>query len=225
MRCSTRAQRHEARERFVTLALADTDRRVAEGLAVAPSFMLACLLWHEVVERWNALQAARRGAVPGPAAGGGRGLRRAHRRHLRPRQAGRRHARDLADAAALRAAQRQHAARAGRAAALPRRLRLPAPACRCRRDRRRAGRMVGRLRPGRRGRARGPAQGGARAAAAAPRACVPRPAAPAEGERRGRTAEPADEAAPRKRRRRRRKPAGAAVADAGRAEAPAAQPD
>jgi poly(A) polymerase len=58
-------QRHEARERFVNLALADTDRRVAEGLPVAPSFMLACLLWHEVVERWNALQAA--GEAPFPA--------------------------------------------------------------------------------------------------------------------------------------------------------------
>jgi poly(A) polymerase len=44
--------------RFVELALADTDRRVAEGLGVAPSFMLACLLWHEVLERWNALLAA-----------------------------------------------------------------------------------------------------------------------------------------------------------------------
>ena len=54
-----------ARERFVNLALADTDRRVAEGLAVAPSFMLACLLWHEVVDRWNALQAG--GEAPFPA--------------------------------------------------------------------------------------------------------------------------------------------------------------
>ena len=58
-------QRHDARERFVNLALADTDRRVAEGLAVAPSFLLACLLWHEVVERWNALQAG--GEPPFPA--------------------------------------------------------------------------------------------------------------------------------------------------------------
>ena len=58
-------QRHEARERFVNLALADTDRRVAEGLAVVPSFLLACLLWHEVVERWNALRAG--GEPPFPA--------------------------------------------------------------------------------------------------------------------------------------------------------------
>ena len=58
-------QRHEARERFVNLALADTDRRVAEGLAVVPSFLLACLLWHEVLERWNALRAG--GEAPFPA--------------------------------------------------------------------------------------------------------------------------------------------------------------
>ena len=64
--------------------------------------MLACLLWHDVLERWSALQERRRGAVPGAAAGGRRRLRRPHRRHLGPRQAGRRHARDLADAAALR---------------------------------------------------------------------------------------------------------------------------
>jgi poly(A) polymerase len=54
-----------ARERFVQLALADTDRRVAEGLTVVPSFMLACMLWHEVLERWTALQAA--GEPPFPA--------------------------------------------------------------------------------------------------------------------------------------------------------------
>ncbi|MFO1216694.1 MAG: polynucleotide adenylyltransferase PcnB [Burkholderiaceae bacterium] len=57
-------QRHEARERFVQLALSDTDRRVAEGLPVAPSFLLACLLWHEVLERWQARQAAGEPSFP-----------------------------------------------------------------------------------------------------------------------------------------------------------------
>jgi poly(A) polymerase len=52
------ARPNPQRDAFVRLAFADTDRRVAEGRAVAPSFMLACLLWHEVVERWTALQAA-----------------------------------------------------------------------------------------------------------------------------------------------------------------------
>jgi poly(A) polymerase len=57
--------RQAERERFVQLALADTDRRVAEGLAVVPSFMLACLLWHEVLERWTALRSG--GDAPFPA--------------------------------------------------------------------------------------------------------------------------------------------------------------
>ena len=101
------AHRHDGREKFVQLALADTDRRVGEGKPVAPSFMLACMLWHDVLDRWQKLRSQGRAAVPGAAAGDRRGVRRAHRRHLRPRQAGRRHARDLDDAAALRAARRQ----------------------------------------------------------------------------------------------------------------------
>jgi len=53
------------RETFVRLALEDTDRRVAEGRAVAPSFMLACMLWHDVTERWQ--QARARGEPAFPA--------------------------------------------------------------------------------------------------------------------------------------------------------------
>ena len=53
------------REKFVRMALEDTDTRVAEGRAVAPSFMLACLLWHDVQERWTTLRAA--GESPFPA--------------------------------------------------------------------------------------------------------------------------------------------------------------
>ncbi len=53
------------REKFVRLALEDTDRRVHEGRPVAPSFMLACLLWHDAQERWSALRA--QGEAPFPA--------------------------------------------------------------------------------------------------------------------------------------------------------------
>jgi poly(A) polymerase len=53
------------REKFVRLALADTDSRVAEGRAVVPSFMLACMLWHDVLDRWSALREA--GEAPSPA--------------------------------------------------------------------------------------------------------------------------------------------------------------
>ncbi len=51
------AHRHDGREKFVTLALADTDRRVGEGKPVAPSFMLACMLWHDVLSGWSKLKA------------------------------------------------------------------------------------------------------------------------------------------------------------------------
>jgi poly(A) polymerase len=54
-----------ARATFVRLALEDTDRRVGEGRPVAPSFLLACLLWHDVQERWTALKA--KGEAPFPA--------------------------------------------------------------------------------------------------------------------------------------------------------------
>jgi len=47
------AQRHDGREKFVQLALADTDARVANGRPVAPSFMLASMLWHDVQIRWQ----------------------------------------------------------------------------------------------------------------------------------------------------------------------------
>jgi poly(A) polymerase len=56
---------HPLRQKFVDLALADTDRRVEEGRAVAPSFMLACMLWHDVQGRWAQLRDA--GEPPFPA--------------------------------------------------------------------------------------------------------------------------------------------------------------
>ncbi len=38
---------------FVKAALADTDRRVSEGKPVAPSFLLACVLWADVKVGWD----------------------------------------------------------------------------------------------------------------------------------------------------------------------------
>jgi poly(A) polymerase len=49
---------------FIESALADTDKRVAEDRSVAPSFMLACLMWHDVRERWQAALAKGVHAVP-----------------------------------------------------------------------------------------------------------------------------------------------------------------
>ncbi len=45
---------------FVSAALQDTDRRVGEGKPVAPSFLLACVLWADVREGWQ----ARTGEMP-----------------------------------------------------------------------------------------------------------------------------------------------------------------
>ena len=53
-----------AREAFVRLAFENTDQRVADGRSVVPSFMLACLLWHDVQERWHALRAQGEHTVP-----------------------------------------------------------------------------------------------------------------------------------------------------------------
>ena len=55
---------------FVAAALSDTDRRVGEGKPVAPSFLLACVLWSDVRDGWAKRQEARdgqRGQPPFPA--------------------------------------------------------------------------------------------------------------------------------------------------------------
>ena len=42
-----------AEQTFVKAALQDTDRRVGEGKPVAPSFLLACVLWADVRDGWR----------------------------------------------------------------------------------------------------------------------------------------------------------------------------
>ena len=59
------AHRHDGREKFVQRALADTDRRVGEGKPVVPSFMLASMLWHDVLDLWSRHKA--QGEPPFPA--------------------------------------------------------------------------------------------------------------------------------------------------------------
>jgi poly(A) polymerase len=55
-----------ADEPFVKLALQDTDRRVGEGKPVAPSFLLACVLWADVRKGWSQRLNARPGQRPPP---------------------------------------------------------------------------------------------------------------------------------------------------------------
>ncbi len=49
---------------FVKAALLDTDRRVAEGKPVAPSFLLASVLWQDVRDGWNARLARKEHPFP-----------------------------------------------------------------------------------------------------------------------------------------------------------------
>jgi poly(A) polymerase len=50
--------------RFVTLALDSTDARIAAGKTASPSFLFASLLWHQVLEKWDAYRAAGESTIP-----------------------------------------------------------------------------------------------------------------------------------------------------------------
>ena len=52
-------------ERFVMLALENTDQRVRDGKPTSPSFLFATLLWHEVLAKWEVIKAG--GERPMPA--------------------------------------------------------------------------------------------------------------------------------------------------------------
>jgi poly(A) polymerase len=52
-------------ERFVMLALKNTDTRIRTGKTISPAFLFAALLWHEVLAAWKKHQA--RGMPPVPA--------------------------------------------------------------------------------------------------------------------------------------------------------------
>jgi poly(A) polymerase len=52
-------------EKFVMLALAQTDERVLHGKSVSPAFLFASLMWHEVLAEWKKQQQA--GLRPLPA--------------------------------------------------------------------------------------------------------------------------------------------------------------
>ena len=51
-------------ERFVTLALAQTDERVRTDRPVSPAFLFAALLWHEVLAAWKAREKRGERRVP-----------------------------------------------------------------------------------------------------------------------------------------------------------------
>ncbi|MGV8933340.1 MAG: polynucleotide adenylyltransferase PcnB [Gallionellaceae bacterium] len=51
-------------EKFVMLALANTDKRLREDKPASPAFLFAALLWHEVLSIWNAQLDAGKPAIP-----------------------------------------------------------------------------------------------------------------------------------------------------------------
>jgi poly(A) polymerase len=52
-------------ERFVMMALRNTDARIKSDKGVSPSFLFAALLWHEVLAAWKKLETS--GMPPVPA--------------------------------------------------------------------------------------------------------------------------------------------------------------
>ena len=51
-------------EKFVMLALADTDERIRQGKSSSPSFLFATLLWHEVLAAWERIKASGESPIP-----------------------------------------------------------------------------------------------------------------------------------------------------------------
>lgn len=51
-------------EKFVMLALANTDERIRRGKGTSPGFLFATLLWHEVLVHWEKLKAKNEAKIP-----------------------------------------------------------------------------------------------------------------------------------------------------------------
>ena len=51
-------------ERFVRLALEQTDSRILSGKSVSPAFLFAALLWHEVLAAWKQIEAGGLRSIP-----------------------------------------------------------------------------------------------------------------------------------------------------------------
>ena len=51
-------------ERFVRLALEQTDSRILAGKSVSPAFLFAALLWHEVLAAWKQIEAGGLRSIP-----------------------------------------------------------------------------------------------------------------------------------------------------------------
>ena len=74
-------------ERFVMMALRNTDVRIKSDKPVSPSFLFASLLWHEVLAAWKKLEGDRHAVDAGAVPGDGPGDRRRRPRSSRSRGA------------------------------------------------------------------------------------------------------------------------------------------
>ena len=117
-------------EKFIMLALRNTDERLSQDKTVSPAFLFAALLWHEVLAAWKSSGAAGRTSRRCDAYGDGRGAGASEEKagHSAPPGCG--DERNLVDAATLRAARRTASVPFAGAAALPRRIRFSAVALR-----------------------------------------------------------------------------------------------
>ena len=80
-------------QRFIEVALADTDARVREDKGVSPAFLFATLLWHEVLAQWNAAKARGDEAAAGAVRRDGPRARQRRRSGSRSRAGSRRRSR------------------------------------------------------------------------------------------------------------------------------------
>ena len=108
-------------ERFVMLALKNTDERIREDKPVSPAFLFAALLWHEVLAAWKIIEAKRCARHSRPVPGDGSGDAGAGRKAGDPAPLRHRHEGDLGAAAAFSAAGGPPSLPPARASALPRR--------------------------------------------------------------------------------------------------------
>ena len=88
-------------EKFITLALTNTDERVRAGKPVSPGFLFATLLWHDMQTRWQQFDGGRRISGARAASRDGRRARHADREARDPQALLVGYARDLGPAARL----------------------------------------------------------------------------------------------------------------------------
>ena len=123
-------------QRFIELALADTDLRVREDRGVSPGFLFATLLWHEVLATWKTARAGGGKSIPALFEAMDTVLAQQAKKIAIPRRFEATHQGNLVAATALRATRRPAPLPAAPASALSRRVGLSGSSLQKRRARR-----------------------------------------------------------------------------------------